>query len=348
MPQTAGSIGSHKIWTKKTGRFILAVVIYGIFAFSLYYPHFKCFDKVDYLILINGVIASSGCYILSSRWIGSFLAKLFAGAIYGFGPFIIGLLKFHPIAGSLAAVIPWSFLPAAFCVKKNCKFLQWPLSAIPFLAIIIFFNLTAHLALFPASIQARLHARDMISLFAPLVWTEQCSTLLGFYHVPVSVLVMGIFMLLISRRFGIMIVFFLGLIAAFCPSLLNVSPALWLSIPVLCFSVLVGEGIQGVAGASYADRKWVFLTSIIMGLLSIAALAFATRYFQEFAGYGDKYALLFVATAKMYIVGAVALSIIFFMIRGRIRLHWLRLTILCSAMAVDFYLSSQILVDKML
>ncbi|MHC4187036.1 MAG: hypothetical protein ACYSRQ_02480 [Planctomycetota bacterium] len=276
------------------------------------------------------------------------MAKLFAGAIYGFGPFIIGLLKFHPIAGSLAAVIPWCFLPAAFCAKKNWKFLQWPLSAIPFLAIIIFFNLTTHLALFPASIQSKLHARDLISLFAPLVWAEQGSILLGFYHVPVSVLVMGISMLLISRRFGIMIIFVLGLVGGFCPSILNVSPVLWLTIPVLCFSVLAGEGIQGVASASYSDRKWVFLTTIIMGLLSICALAFATKYFQEFAGLGEKYALLFVVTAKMYIVGAVALSIIFFMIRGKIRLYWLRFAILCSAIAVDFYLSSQILVDKTL
>ncbi|MHC4131535.1 MAG: hypothetical protein ACYSSP_04320 [Planctomycetota bacterium] len=190
--------------------------------------------------------------------------------------------------------------------------------------------------------------RDLISVFAPLVGVEQNSTLLGFYHVPVGALVMGISMLIISRRFGIMIILILGLIPAFCSSLMNISPVLWLTIPVLCCSVLIGEGIRGLAAASYTDRKWIFITGMIMILLSMAALVFATRYFQEFAGFGDKYAMLFVDTARMYILGAAAVSILFFMIRAKVRLYWLRLAILCSAMSVDIYLSSQMLVDKTL
>ncbi|MHC4265079.1 MAG: diguanylate cyclase [Planctomycetota bacterium] len=348
MTHTTISREISKTWAKKIIRLTLAVIVYSIFAFSLYCPHFKCFEKVDYLILINGVIASGGCYILSSRWIGSFWAKLFAGAVYGFSPFMIGMSKFHPIAGSLVAVIPWLFLPAAFLPKKKWKFLQWPLSAIPFLAIIVFFNLTAHLSLFPASVQSKLHMGDLISLFAPLVCAGRGSTLLGFYHVPVAALVMGIAMLLMSRRFGIIIIFAVGLVPAFCPSFMNVCPVLWLSIPVLCLSVLVGEGIRGLASAGYADRRWVFLTVIIMGLLSIAALAFATNYFQEFASMADRYARLLVDTARMYILGTIAISIVFFLIRGKVRLYWLRLTILCSAMAIDIYLSSQMLVDKTL
>jgi hypothetical protein len=342
------SVIVKKIWIQKAIRFTAALIIYAIFALSLYCPHFRCFERNDYLILVNIILASCGCYILSSRWIGSFWSKLFAGIIYGFGPFMIGLLKFHPTAGFLAGIIPWSFLPAAFCPTGKWKFMQWFLSIIPFLVIIIFFNSTAHLGLFPATIQCRLHSTDLISLFAPLVSAERSLTLLGFYHVPVAALVMGISMLLISQRFGIMIIFVLGLIASFFPSFMNISPVLWLTIPVLCLAVLVGEGIKALASASYADRKWVFLTAMVMCLLSMVSLVFATQYFQEFAGLGDKYARGFVDTAKMYILGLIAVSTLFFIIRAKLRLYWLRLAILCSAMAIDIYLSSQILVDKTL
>jgi hypothetical protein len=348
MADTSNSISIGKVWFGKIIRLVLAVIIYTFFGVLLYCPHFRCFEKIDYLVLVNLLLASSGCYILSSRWIGSFWAKLFSGILYGFGPFMLGLSKFHSTAGFLAAAIPWAFLPAAFCYKKKWKFLQWPLSAIPFVGIIAFFNLTAHLGLFPASIQCRLQTKDLISLFAPLVYAGKCSTLLGFYHVPVAALIMGISMLIVGRRFGIMIIFLTGLIPAFCPSIINVSPILWLSIPILCCAVMVGEGIQGLSGASYADRKWVFFSALIMGVLSLFALLLATQYFQGFAGMGDKHASLFLETARMYILGMVAVTISFLIARGKVRLYWLRLVILCSAMAIDIYFSSQILVDKVI
>jgi len=337
-----------KIWLKKIIRLAIALVIYLTFAFSLYSPHFRSFERTDYLIVFNGILASSGCYILSSRWISSFWAKLFTGSLYGFGPFMIGLVKFHPAVGMLAGLIPWAFLPAAFCPIKRWKFLPWLLSVIPFLMIVTFFNLAAWLGFFPASIQYRLQASDLISLFAPVVASNTDSILMGFYHVPVGALVIGVSMLLISRRWGIMIIFILGLIGAVVPSIINISPLLWLTIPSLCLAVLVGEGIQGLARAGFSDRRWVFLTMVIMGLLAMSALFFATTYFQEFAGLGDKYAKALVQAAKMYILGAVSVTIIFFMIRARVRLYWLRLAVLCSAMAIDIYLSSQLLVDKTL
>jgi len=342
------SIAVGKIRLEKTIRFAIALVIYLTFALSLYSPHFRSFERTDYLIILNGILASSGCYLLSSRWISSFWAKLFAGCLYGFGPFMIGLVKFHPAVGMLAGLIPWAFLPAAFCPIKRWKFLPWLLSVIPFLMIVTFFNLAALLGFFPASIQCRLQASDLILLFAPVVASDTNSILVGFYHVPVAPLVIGISMLLISRRRGIMIMFMLGLVGAVVPSMINVSPLLWLTIPSLCLAVLVGEGTQGLARAGFTDRRWVFLSMVIMGLLAMSALFFATTYFQEFAGLGDKYAKALAQAAKMYLVGAIAVAVILFMVRAKIRLCWLRLAILCSAMGIDIYINSQLLVDKTL
>jgi hypothetical protein len=104
--------------------------------------------------------------------------------------------------------------------------------------------------------------------------------------------------------------------------------------------------MQGFAWAGWADRGWVLLSVIVMAALAIVTLLLATKYFQVFLGLGDKYARQFVDAAKVYILGAVALGIIFFMARAKLRLHWLRWIILCSAIAVDLLWGARFIVDK--
>jgi hypothetical protein len=153
-------------------------------------------------------------------------------------------------------------------------------------------------------------------------------------------------MLFAARRFSILIIFGLGAILASCQSLLGVSPIIWLSFPVLCCSVIIGAGLQGLCSAGLADRRWILLSIAFMAGLSIVTLLLATKYFQMFAGLGDKYAKLFLADAKMYVVGAVALAIIFFIARAKLRLHWLRWVVLGSATAVDIFFGARFIVDK--
>jgi len=121
---------------------------------------------------------------------------------------------------------------------------------------------------------------------------------------------------------------------------------MWLAIPVLCCSILIGAGMQGLAWAGWADRGWILLPMAAMAALAIVTLLLATKYFQIFLGLGAKYGRLLVDAAKIYILGAVAVTIIFFMARAKLRLHWLRWVILCSATAIDVFWGARFIVDK--
>jgi len=332
--------------SKIYGKFTAAAVIYIGFAVHLYQPYFKNFDGLQYLIAVNVFLASLGCFALSRRWVSSFLGSLFAGAIYGFGPFTLGLAGYHPTAGFLAATIPWLLLPAAFGPKGRWKWLRVPLSVLPFLVILLFFQASSHYRLFAVPMQTRLHLADLVGLAAPFVTAEQNIFGVGFYHIPIAALVMGFAMLFAARRIGVLLIFCIGAILASCQSILAVSPIIWLSLPVLCCSVIIGAGLQGLCSAGLADRKWILLSMAFMAALSIVTLMQATKYFQVFAGFGDKYANLFLADAKMYVVGTVALAIIFFIARAKLRLYWLRWAILGSATAVDIFFSARFIVDK--
>jgi hypothetical protein len=325
-----------------------ATGIYVAFAVYLYQPYFESFPPLQYLLVANACLASLGCYVLSRRWVSAFSSSFFAGAIYGFGPFTLGLARYHPTAGFLAASIPWLFCPATFGPKGRWRWVNWPLATLPFLATILFFQLTAHYRLFAIPIQTRLHPADLAGLLAPLVMAERNATLVGFYHIPIGALIMGFAMLLAARRLGVIAIFVVGTALAFCDSLFGVSPLIWLSIPALCCSLLTGAGAQGLVSAGYADRKWVLLAAGIMAALSIVTLLLATKYFQVFAGLGAKYAKLLVETAKMYILGTVAAVIIFFIARAKMRLCWLRWIILCSAMTTDIFLGARFVVDRIL
>jgi len=332
--------------SKIFGKSATAAVVYIGFAVYLYQPYFKNFNGLQYLIVVNVCSASLGCFALSRRWVSGFGGSFFAGAIYGFGPFALGLAGYHPTAGFLAATMPWLFCPAAFGPEARWRWLRVPLSALPALMIILFFQASSHYRLFAVPMQNRLHLADLLGLVAPLVAAQQGVTLVGFYHVPIAALVMGFSMLFAARRPSVLIIFCLGIVLASCQSLLGVSPIIWLSFPVLCCSIIIGAGLQGLCSAGFADRRWVLMAAVIMVVLSLTTLLLATRYYNIFAGFGSKYARLLVETAKMYILGAIAVAILYFMARAKLRVHWLRWVVLGLATAVDIFFSARLIVDK--
>jgi hypothetical protein len=329
----------------KYSKFAAAAVVYTSFAVYLYLPYFKNFDRIQYLLVVNVCLASLGCYVLSCRWVVGFTESFFAGAIYGFGPFTLGLVKFHPTAGFLVATIPWLFCPVAFSRKARWRWLQVPLSAMPFLAILLFFQVAAHYRLFPVPTQAKLHLADLGGLLAPLVMAKRGTTLVGFYHIPIAAIIMGFSMLVAARRIGVMIILALAVVLACCNSLFGVSPIIWLAIGVLCCSVLAGAGMQGLICSGFADRRWVLAVAVIMGTFAIVTLLLATKYFQVFAGLGSEYAKLFTETAKMYILGTVAVAMLFFVVRAKSRIAPLRWIILCSTMTLDIFLGARFIID---
>jgi hypothetical protein len=342
--------GTDNNMIKNLGKFAAATVVYAGFAAYLYQPYFKHFNRLQHLLVVNVCLASLGCFVLSRRWVSAFGGSLFAGAIYGFGPFALWLAGYHPTAGFLAATIPWLFCPAALGSKARWRWTSRSLSALPFLAILLFFQVSAHYRLFAVSTQVRLRSADLLGLFAPLVVAERNTavTFVGFYHIPIAALLMGFSMLLAARRLGIIIIFMLGIILACCRSFLSVSPVMWLTIPVLCCSILVGAGMQGLVCAGFSDRRWVLAAAVIMGILAIVTLLLAIKCYQIFAGMGREYAKLFIDSAWMYILGATVLGIIFFIARAKLRIAPLRWVILCSAMAVDIFLGALFIVDKIL
>ena len=331
---------------KSLGKFILAGVIYASFAFYLYQPYLNAFNKLQYLLVVNSLLASLGVFLLSRRWVSSFVGSFFAGAIYGFGPFLLTLAKFHPTAGLLAASIPWLFCPAAFCFKPKFRLLRVPLSLLPFLVILNVFQAGAYYRLFAVPLQTKLGTTDLAGLLAPLVMVNTSPVLLSFYHIPIAALIMGFSMLLAARRFNIIIILCAGTALAFCDSFFNISPLIWLSIPVVCCSILTGAGAQGLTSAGRADRTWILVVSIIMMILSILSLLLATKYFQIFLGLGAPVAKLFVKTAKMYILGAFTIAVIYFVTRANLRIHWLRAVVLSFAIVVDIFPGARFIIDK--
>ena len=280
-----------------------------------------------------------------------FAESFFAGAIYGFGPFLLGLAKYHPSAGLLAAAIPWLFCPGAFGFKEQWRLLRIMLGILPLLAIIVFFQATTNYRLFAVSTQAKLHPADLTGLFAPLITAKQHLNLIGFYHIPIAALVIGCCMMLAARRYSVVILIVLGVVLSFCDALnsyIEVSPIMWLTVPVLCCSVLIGEGMQGLASAGFTDRVWILITAVVMAALAILTLMLATKYFQTFLGLGSGYARLFTEAGKMYVLGAIVAAIVFFMIRAKLRMQLLRRLVLCVAMAVDIIIGARYIVDKIL
>jgi len=337
-------IDSHK--SKITfSKFAITAGIYASLAFCLFQPHFS---KFAYLLVINVFLSALGCFVLSRRWVSSFVGSFFGGAIYGFGPFGLWLSGFHPSIGLLAASIPWLLCPAALCSKRKLWWISAPLSALPFLAIWLAFQISVQYRLFPIPIHTKLDLADLAGLLAPLAALERTMPLVGFYHVPIAALILGSSMLLKARRFGIMTIFAIGTTLAFCGPFFNISPIIWLTIPVLCCSILIGMGIQGFALAGYADRKWVLITTGIMAVLAIITLLLAIKYHNIFAGIGSKYARLLTQTAKMYILGAITTAVIFFMARAKLRLTALRLVILSLAISVDILFCSSFIAYRIL
>ncbi|HUT45690.1 MAG TPA: hypothetical protein VMX36_05360 [Sedimentisphaerales bacterium] len=368
----------------KYTRFALAAAVYTAFAVYLYRPYFKGFDslRLQDLFVANICLACLGAYVLSRRWVAGFAESFFAGAIYGFGPFALGLAKFHPSAGFLFAAIPWLFCPAVFGPEGKWKPLRVPLSLLPFLAIVLFFLLSARFGLYPIPIKLKLHGAEMAGLLAPLVAAKRNMTLVGFYHIPLASLIMGFSMLLVPlrlvfsrassslgmktplhpersrrvsiieglavRRLGIVAIFTVATILAFCDSFMDISPIIFLAISTLCCSVLIGAGMQGLISAGPADRRWVLLTAILLGILAIVTLLFATKYFQTAAGLGAGTGRLLTETAKMYILGAVAVAMLFVIARAKLRIHPVRQILLYATMALDIFLGARFIVDTIL
>ena len=335
---------------------LLAMASYGAFAVYLYQPYFDRFSLWHWLLPANAWLAAVGCFVLSRRWIAGFLGSLLAGAVYGFGPFLLALGRFHPTAGLLAAIIPWLFMPAAF-VGRQRRGLACVLAVLPFVAVVLFFlvfRFDAEHRFFAAPLQSELRPTDLVGFIAPLVMFSRTAVLPSLYHISIAPLVLGLGMIVKARRYGILIIIAAGLALTFCRSYLGpgpvawlgVSPILWLSIPLVCLAVLAGVGLQGLMEAGASDRWWVLLIAACLAAAAAITLVLARKYFEVMLGLAEGYARLFVQAAKMYLMGVVAMLIVFIMARQEMRLRPLRWAVLAAALGLDIFLGARYIVDK--
>jgi hypothetical protein len=330
-----------------------AMLIYMALAVYLYQPYFRNFNAVQYIIPLNSVIAATGCFVLSRRWVGVFAASLFAGAVYGFCPFVLAFAAYHPVAGLPAAMLPWLFCPAAFVQKwistqdfKDDKvtrpFLKLAvavmLSLLPFAVVALFFWLCAKLwfgPFFPLPGNIKLQFSNLAGLAAPLVLKPH-TFMFSLYHVPLAVAIMGLFMYLAVHRVAVLIIVGAAVILAVTEPVFYVSPIVWVSVPVLFCSILAGLGAQGIAWSSNADRKWILACVFSSGVLVIAGFGIG--------GFGKSFHAG-LQTAIMHGVAAIMMGSIFFMARAGVRWHLLRWILLGAGIGIDVILGATYIVD---
>ena len=330
---------------KKIVHFLTAIAIYTAFAGYLYQPYFRTLTPIQYLPIAAIILASTGCFVISTRWVLYFAPSLIAGAVYGFGPLFLSLLRYHPTVSLLAATIPWLFIPSVFGPKAKLQWLRIPLALLPFAAIILFFHLTAKMGLFAIPINIRLHIKDLPSLILPLVMIKRRLIVIGIYHIPIAALIIGFSMMIKAKRFAVLLILIAAVILSCVKPFLSVSPIIWSTIALLCCAVLSAEGFQGLICAGNADKKWILTSSIVLMSLCLITIIFIARCQNIFAGQGLQYARIFTYTAKIYILGAIAIAILFLIAHLNRRLHWLRWLLLIAPAAIDIFIGAKFIFD---
>jgi hypothetical protein len=327
-----------------------AMIVYSLFAFYLFYFYLGKSGTGCLLLVFNVSAASVGTFLLSRRWTADFSGSFFAGAMYGFGPFMLSLVRFHPSASLLASSMPWLFLPAAFgpaSTKRHWHLFRILTSAIPFLAIIIFFQLASHYHFFPVPLGAGVKPVDLTSFIWPLAAAESGGlNPVGLYHFANALLFTGLIMMIKARRYKVMAILAAGIILAFCPPVWQVSPIMWFAIPSVVIAILAGGGLDGLVLAGFSDRKWVLAAAFLSGLFSIAAFWVAMGFAPANPNLPADIKTLFVFSARFHLLTALALAVIFFMLQSRIRLTVVRRLLIAAALILDIFLAARYIVGS--
>ena len=340
-PAEAGRLARRVPYPRIAG----AAAIYLVLAISLYQPSLRDFQLRQFIIMANSIIAALGCWALSRRWVSAYPASIFAGIVYGFSPMALGFAAYHPFAGIPLAALPWLFCPAAMWRKTHghenlskqrgrittASVISAVLSVIPFIGIILFFWISAHLPgsrVFPIPVQEKLTFHNMTGIFVPLSLKPH-DFIFGFYHVPLLACVMGGCMYVALGRTGVAVIVCVGLVLAFSKPVLQVSPIVWSIIPLLFGSLLIGSGMQGLAWAGASDCKWILFCIVTMGLIAAGCLLVSFKK-------GD----IYLNAAIMHTLAVVLAGIIFYLAKAKLRYHGLRWVLLCTGLGVDIILTA--------
>lgn len=336
-------MGESKLQIGRIATFIAAVVVYAAFAVYLYVPHLNHFATYRFLLIPAAASAAAGTYLLSTRWISSPIASFFAGLLYAYGPFTLGFALYHPAASLLVAVLPFTLLPAAFWPHKPLRLaplVTAVLATAPFLTIIAFFNLAARYGLFPIPHDQKLCLTPYPGLLTPLILKPLHFPYPGFYHVAVCPLIFGMFLFFRIHRIGAILFCIVGVALACYAAIGETSPIVWTLLPVVCFSIVAGVGLEGLVIASGADKA-----SLANCAMCMAAIAAASAIVAFNAAMGMD--ILFFRAAAWYIAAAFAVYVILMLAAKEYRARVFRWSLLSLLMAADIFLAARTVLDKL-
>ncbi|MBN1787583.1 MAG: hypothetical protein JW806_04230 [Sedimentisphaerales bacterium] len=319
--------------------FVLAVIIYTAFTGWLFWNHLDKITEFHRLSLFAIVLAASGAFLVSGRYVNSFVACFIAGLIYGFGAFASAFLCYHPSAGLVYACLPWTFVPAAFLNKwirpenTTVDLLSAALSLLPFIFIIACFYLAAmpKYRFVPIPLGTSLSAETLTGLFSP-TGIKPDTFSVGFYHAPLGALVVGLILFFRTRRFWITVILAVALFLAFQDPFLNVPPAFWLSLPVLICSITIAEGLEALVLAGRSDASW---------LLPAAAVLLCQAIFNTVLGKDPDIFLSNILSG----FSLISVLFIFFIARAGIAAHYPRMLVLYSAVTIDIIIVTRSVVE---
>lgn len=318
--------------------FPAALVVYAVFAAWLFYPYKQNLTTIQYLFPLEAVIAASGVFLLCRRWVLSVFASLAGGAVYGFGTYACSLFCYHPFAGLVYALLPWTLVPAVFFYRwakldsRNTNILSSLLVFLTVLFVFAAYQFAANKYFYPIPVQTRLSPGALLGIIDP-IGVKPDIFAPGFYHVSIAGLIMGIGVLIKTRRIGTIILLVATVVAAFYKPVLNVPPVVWASIPVLICSVLIAAGIETIILAGAGDGKWLLGATAALLLLSVANVFVAHQ------------ASVIPLSAALYGIGVVAVLAIYFLAESNRPWHLLRMFILYSAVFLDIFISTKYNID---
>ena len=348
MPDTKGFVGldSRRGLTldPRLGM-VLAGGLYLLWAYFLFAPHAHELSHFKFLYAVNSAIAAFGTFLLSRRWLAGWTPAVLSGLFYGFGPFGLSFLGFHPVAGLTFAAVPWLLLPAVYWQHGRQPTLfrfgiRAILCALPFVFIVGFFwvfsqHWVGPLFLLPS--KTALTVYDFKGLLLPLSMTGR-PVVLGLYHVGLLAALMGLFVYLTSQRIVVLIPPVAGLVLAFLDPLFLVSPVIWAALPMVFLAILAGLGVQALLWAGKTDAKWV-LACLLVGLL-LGGACLALYLLQNASVYKNP--------ALFYLAASACIGVLFLLIRQGYRWLPLRGALLVTLAATDCFLSARWLIDKLL
>ena len=324
---------------------LLAGCLYLLWGYFLFAPHLPKLSNYRLLYIFNDVAAAFGAYLLSRRWLAGWTPSVMAGLFYGFSPFALSFLGFHPVAGLTFAAVPWLLLPAVYWKRRQQPNLfrfgvRAILCALPFAFIIGFFWVfSQHWAgpLFLLPSKTGLTVQDFKGLVLPLSMTGR-PIILGVYHTGLLAALMGLFVYLSAQRVAALIPAIVGLVLAFIEPVCLVSQVIWVSLPMIFLAILAGLGMQAVLLAGKPDAKWI-LICFFVGLL-LGGVCFAASTI-PMAG-------AFRTPALFYLASAACFGVLFAVVRKGYRWLFLRWLILTTLLLSDCFLCGQWLIQKLL